>query len=84
MNPYLAAFKVDMEIQIIDSQMLEIFMRSWCCHNRLQSEQLSFTEKIARVAKIGFYHRGDPLYELEGIPGVWQEECLTNPRRISG
>ena len=52
MNPYLAAFKVDMEIQIIDSQMPEIFMRSWCCHNRLQSEQLSFAEKIARVAKL--------------------------------
>jgi hypothetical protein len=26
---------------------------------------------------VGFYHGGDVLYVLEGIPGVWHESCLT-------
>lgn len=28
------------------------------------------------VEKVGFYHGGDPLYKLDGVPGVWHEECL--------
>ena len=26
--------------------------------------------------RVGFYHGGDALYELEGVPGVWHEVCL--------
>jgi hypothetical protein len=25
---------------------------------------------------VGFYHGGDPLYSLDGVPGVWHERCL--------
>ena len=24
----------------------------------------------------GFYHGGDELYKLKGMPGVWHEQCL--------
>ena len=26
--------------------------------------------------RVGYYHGGDVLYELEGVPGVWHEVCL--------
>ena len=27
-------------------------------------------------AGVAFYHGGDPLYKLAGIPGLWHEQCL--------
>jgi hypothetical protein len=30
----------------------------------------------ARVRDVGFYHGGDALYHLEGVPGTWHEACL--------
>ena len=38
---------------------------------------LDFADELAVVDKVGFYHSGDVLYELRGIPGVWHEACLT-------
>lgn len=26
--------------------------------------------------EIGYYHGGDELYWLKGVPGVWHERCL--------
>ena len=37
---------------------------------------MPFAGKAARVADVGFYHGGDVLYGLEGIPGTWHEACL--------
>lgn len=48
-------------------------------HNKLTDEQMPFAGCVPRVAKVGYYHGGDPLYELEGLPGVWHEVCLENP-----
>jgi hypothetical protein len=28
------------------------------------------------VKDVGFYHGGDELYQVAGIPGTWHEECL--------
>jgi len=84
MKPYVAAFEVGAEIQIIESQGLEQFMRTWHYHNPLQAEQLAYAGKIVRVARIGFYHGGDPLYELEGVPGIWHEQCLTSASPLIG
>jgi hypothetical protein len=41
------------------------------------AEQLVFAGSSATIASVGFYHCGDVLYVLEGIPGVWHESCLT-------
>jgi hypothetical protein len=28
------------------------------------------------VKEVNFFTGGDEIYTLEGIPGVWHEECL--------
>jgi transcriptional regulator with XRE-family HTH domain len=75
-HPYSASFAVGSEIEIADLEALENFFQTWRFHNPLQKEQLAYAGKTARVAHVGFYHGGDPLYGLEGIPGVWHEGCL--------
>jgi hypothetical protein len=37
---------------------------------------LAFAGKVAEVENVGFYHGGDALYILKGIPGIWHERCL--------
>ncbi len=78
-NPYVEAFPVGSEVQIVTRDALEQFKRDWKLHNRLQDNQLAYAGMLACVAKVGFYHGGDPLYVLEGIPGVWHEACLRGP-----
>ena len=77
MRPYKAAFAVGSEVTIAPLSDLEEFQRTWRLHNPLQKEQFAYAGKVTRVAKVGFYHGGDPLYELEGLPGVWHEICLS-------
>jgi hypothetical protein len=42
---------------------------------------LKFADKIAKVKSVGFYHGGDELYELKGVPGTWHEQCLRAVKR---
>jgi len=42
----------------------------------LQPYQLNYANHIAEVKSFGFYHGGDVLYELKGVPGIWHEQCL--------
>lgn len=75
-GPYNAEFAEGSFVRVIDGSSLEQFMCEWRWHNPLQPEQLKFAGSIAKVRRVGFYHGGDELYELEGIPGVWHEACL--------
>lgn len=59
-----------------DRATLERFLDEWRYHNKLQPEQLLFADKRARVKSVNFYHGGDELYMLDGLPGVWHEQCL--------
>jgi hypothetical protein len=63
-------------IKIATRTSLENFLKSWRYHNKLEELQLEFAEQTAIVKEVGFYHGGDVLYALEGIPGIWHEECL--------
>jgi hypothetical protein len=45
-------------------------------HHKLRPIQLEFADRIAEVEAVGFYHGGDVLYRLVGIPGTWHERCL--------
>ena len=56
--------------------MLEEFQHKWKFHHALQSAQLRHAGEVGIVASVGFYHGGDVLYELQGIPGIWHEGCL--------
>ncbi|HSQ32233.1 MAG TPA: hypothetical protein VLN49_20400 [Gemmatimonadaceae bacterium] len=51
-------------------------MRMWTYHDKLQPEQLAYAGQVGAVKAYGFYHGGDELYWLEGIPGTWHEQCL--------
>jgi hypothetical protein len=75
--PYKALFAAGSRVRILDRSALEQFLETWKFHDPLKPEQLAFAGKAAKVASVGFYHGGDQLYVLEGVPGVWHEQCIT-------
>jgi hypothetical protein len=75
-GPYKEEFPAGTPVRIADRAELDRFVQDWKFHNPLQPDQMSYAGKIAVVAKVGFYHGGDELYSLEGIPGVWHAVCL--------
>ena len=77
MPPYEARFADKTEVQIVDRAHLEEFRSTWRYHHPLTPEQLEWAGRRAKVLDHGFYHGGDPLYWLEGVPGTWHEACLT-------
>ena len=75
-GPYSEEYPVGTTVKIVDRSTLERFRKEWKLHNPLDESQLAFADKVATVAKVGFYHGGDELYSLKGIPGIWHERCL--------
>jgi len=71
-----AEFEVGAEVRVADRVFLERFLEDGQYHNELEPEQLEFADRVARVKSVEFFHGGDEIYTLEGIPGVWHEECL--------
>ncbi len=74
--PYKEAFPEGTRVRVADRTFLERFMNEWKYHHKLQQEQLAYADREAKVESVGFYHGGDPVYKLEGIPGTWLEQCL--------
>jgi hypothetical protein len=72
----VAEFEVGAEVRVATRAFLEKFMEEGQYHNELEPEQLAYAGKVAKVKAIEFFHGGDEIYTLEGIPGVWHEECL--------
>jgi hypothetical protein len=72
-----AEFEIGTEVRIADRDFLEGFMEEGQYHNELEPEQLEYAGRRAKVKEVHFFHGGDEIYTLEGIPGVWHEECLT-------
>jgi hypothetical protein len=70
-------FEVGQQVRIADRAFLENFLEAGQYHNELEPEQLEFAGQAAAVKTATFFHGGDEIYTLEGIPGVWHEECLT-------
>lgn len=79
MNAYEASYKEGTYVQIADRSTLEQFLATWHLHNPLRPEQLEFAARVAKVRWIGYYHGGYVLYQLEGVPGIWHEQCLSPP-----
>ena len=75
-GPYKEEFPVGSFVKIAERGALEDFMRNWKLHNKLQPEQLDHAGKIGKIKSVGFYHGGYELYQIEGIPGIWHEQCL--------
>lgn len=76
-GPYQADYPAGTMVRIAARTELIRFQSSWKFHNPLQSEQIEYAGQMAKVASVGFYHGGDELYVLEGIPGIWHECCLS-------
>ena len=70
-------FAVGSEVRIADHPFLESFLEAGQYHNELEPEQLDYAGRVAKVKEFTFFHGGDEIYALEGIPGVWHEECLS-------
>jgi hypothetical protein len=71
-----AEFEVGDEVRIADRAFLESFMEAGQYHNELEPEQLEYAARTAKVKEVSFFHGGDEIYTLQGVPGVWHEECL--------
>ena len=76
MPPYQELYAVGTTVRIVDRTALEGFRTSWKYHHPLATDQLDCGGELVRVTNVTFYHGGDVLYELEGIPGIWHEQCL--------
>jgi hypothetical protein len=76
MPRYNPIFAVGSNVRIMDRASLEYFKRIWKSHNNLKQAQLEYADRVAKVTNFGIYPGGDILYELEGVPGFWHEECL--------
>ena len=76
MPAYKEAFPIGSLVRIADMGQLEEFHRTWKHHHRLEPDQLGHAGQVAEVERIGFYHGGDVLYGLRGVPGTWHERCL--------
>ena len=62
--------------RIADRVTLEEFMATWKYHHKPRPEQLEYAGRVAIVVEVGWYHGGDPVYKLGGIPGLWLDQCL--------
>ena len=76
-SPYQERFSKGSRVRIATRADLERFRVEWTLHNPLADEQLGHAGSVAVVRDVGFYHGGDVLYWLEGIPGTWHEACLS-------
>jgi hypothetical protein len=76
---YNERFPKGRKARIADRAILEEFIATWKFHHKLQPEQLEYADRVATVVDVGFYHGGDPVYKLEGIPGLWLDQCLVEP-----
>jgi hypothetical protein len=72
----VAEFEVGTQVRIADRGFLESFLEAGQYHNELEPEQLEYADRVAKVKEVTFFHGGDEIYALDGIPGVWHEECL--------
>jgi hypothetical protein len=73
----LDKFEEGSYVKIASRSALETFQREWRLHHPLSDAQLSYADKTAKVVKSSMYHGGDILYELEDVPGIWHQICLS-------
>lgn len=75
-QPYAERFPVGTRVRVVSRDTLQAFATDWLYHHPLELAQIEFANIHATVERVGFYHGGDVLYWLRGIPGVWHESCL--------
>jgi hypothetical protein len=73
---YKEKFPVGAWIRIKDQAYLQKFKAEWKFHHPISADQVAMAGRTDIVRKVGFYHGGDVLYELEQSAGTWHESCL--------
>jgi len=73
---YEADYPVGTLVRVRDRNYLEGFRERWHLHHPLALEQLDFAGRRTAVKSVDYYHGGYELYKLDGVPGIWHEECL--------
>jgi hypothetical protein len=73
---YSPEYPVGTKVRVAPRLILEDFLHTWQYHNKLIPEQIVYAGTTSEVESIGFYHGGDELYKLKGLPGIWYEACL--------
>jgi len=73
---YQERFPIGSNVRIKKGQYLEEFRRTWKYHHPISVEQVAYGGQQDCVTKIGFYHGGDILYNLDKAPGIWHEQLL--------
>jgi hypothetical protein len=73
---YKEEFPKSSSVKIASRSVLQNFLDTWRLHNKLAPEQFDYADQLAEVESVGFYHGGDELYKLKGIPGIRHERCL--------
>ena len=76
---YKEEFPVGSKVRIAAVAQLQEFQRTWKFHHKLSPGQIEYAGRIAEVEYVSFYHRGDVLYRLRDIPGIWHEQSLARP-----
>jgi hypothetical protein len=75
-GPYRERFPKSCRVRIADEPALRSFKASWKYHNPLTDDQILYAGTTTTVAGVGYYHGGDVLYHLHGVPGNWHEACI--------
>ena len=75
-QPYVEAFPRGTRVRVLDLEALERFRAEWKWRHPIQPEQMHYAGADAIVESVGFYHGGDVLYQLQGVPGTWHAACL--------
>jgi hypothetical protein len=76
MPAYNGLFPKGTRVRVANRAALEDFQARWHWHHPVTPEHLACAGRVGAVTSIGYYHGGDPLYQVEGIPGIWHEGCL--------
>jgi hypothetical protein len=77
MPEYDALYPIGSTVRVKSVAYLTAFRSRWRYHNNVTEEMLPLGGTLTTVKRVGYYHGGDPLYVLDGLPGmVWHEECL--------
>jgi len=75
-SPYESMFDAGDIVRIEKRESLERFRSEWKFHHPLSESHMSYAERTTTVSKVGLFHGGDALYELDGMPGFWHEVNL--------
>jgi hypothetical protein len=73
---YKATFPRGSKVRVVSRTQLDDLARDWKYHHKLRPEQMECAGMVSTVKGLSFYHGGDQLYELENLPGIWNEPCL--------